>query len=169
MARIMRTSQKCSGWTLASVLSLALLTATLSGCGSEPLERHAVFGSIQVDKSIDVHGSIRFFPNDGNRGPAAATAVVGGRYEFTSENGPVSGPHRVEVGIAGTVQTRGTSNSATTQGKGSLLSPNAEEPSDGKPSDPEPRRKWTTTFDVPIDPTVHKDFSFEIYAAPAVE
>jgi hypothetical protein len=164
----------------AARLALLVCLVVISGCGGpvETIERHAVFGTVQVDKNISVNGSIRFIPSEGNRGPAAATAIVGGRYEFTGANGPVAGSHRVEVGISaevgvdeksGNSYSVPSSNSPSAVGKNELLVPEIPQDASNKtpsvePKIPERRRKWRTTFDVPNEPSVHKDFAFDSLA-----
>ncbi|MFO1041287.1 MAG: hypothetical protein U0941_05840 [Planctomycetaceae bacterium] len=42
-------------------------------------------------------GRIRFIPTDGTHGPVAVASVKNGVYQFSTQNGPVLGRHRVEI------------------------------------------------------------------------
>jgi hypothetical protein len=79
--------------------TLILLLMAACGCGgtADGLRRVAVEGAVVRDGTPVPHGSVAFVPGENVRGPAASTAIVSGRYEFTSENGPVAGPHTVIV------------------------------------------------------------------------
>jgi hypothetical protein len=46
-----------------------------------------------------LHGSISFYPAEGHAGPAANTGIFNGRYRFTRDDGPFSGPHHVVIGF----------------------------------------------------------------------
>lgn len=80
------------------VLIAALLLVGFPACDS-PSPRRPVSGTVSVDGVAVKVGSISFLPDAGHRGPSASTAIIAGRYQFTSENGPTPGPHRVMVGI----------------------------------------------------------------------
>uniref|UniRef100_A0A7C2JYU1 Carboxypeptidase regulatory-like domain-containing protein n=1 Tax=Schlesneria paludicola TaxID=360056 RepID=A0A7C2JYU1_9PLAN len=75
---------------------LLLLTA-LSGCGADGPERHAVDGAVQFNGRPMARGTIRFIPTAGTKGPAAVGTIADGFYEIPRDQGPVAGPHRVEI------------------------------------------------------------------------
>jgi len=79
--------------------TLILLLTAACGCGgtADGLRRVAVDGAVIRDGAPVPHGSVAFVPGEGVPGPAASTAIESGRYEFTSENGPVPGPQTVIV------------------------------------------------------------------------
>jgi len=84
---------------------LAFLIGMLiaSGCGSQSgPKRIAVYGTVTRDGKSLEHGSISFLPAEGHTGPVANGAISGGKYSFSTENGPTAGPHRVLVGVAPT-------------------------------------------------------------------
>lgn len=140
---------------------------SLVGCGSDTNPRQAIYGNVQVDALEDVNGSISFFPTDGNRGPAASTAIVAGSYEFTKANGPYAGPHRVMVGIAakrptlqGQNDLSGSNEQAVVEGKRALIQiPDGRRAKKAAQFNAAPR-KWETRFNVPADGDSRKDFTF---------
>ncbi len=139
---------------------------SLVGCGSDSNPRRAIYGNIRIDGLEDGNGSISFFPTDGNRGPAASTAIVAGRYEFTKENGPYAGPHRVMVGIAAKEPTLPSQDSsapgkqAVVEGKQALIQIPDGRSADRATQSTAAPRKWDTKFNVPADGDPRKDFSF---------
>lgn len=155
----------CGRGLVSGVLAVASVIA-LTGCGSETSPRRALHGNIRVEALEDVNGSISFFPTDGNRGPAASTAIVAGHYEFTKENGPYAGPHRVMVGIAAKKPTSQRQESsaageqAVVEGKQALIQiPDGRRADQGALSNAEPK-KWDTQFNVPADGDLRTDFTF---------
>lgn len=68
------------------------------GCsGSADPERVSVRGHVTLDGIPLGLGLVRLIPIDPQGGPGAMTTIVGGDFEFTVENGPVVGQHRVEI------------------------------------------------------------------------
>ena len=89
-------SHSGSYWLLALFSFGAFLS--LAGCTAES-DRRPISGTVSVDGTPVVRGSISFFPDHGHSGPAASTSISAGKYRFTSVNGPSAGPHRVVVGV----------------------------------------------------------------------
>jgi hypothetical protein len=79
------------------VTALCLLAS--AGCGANVDPRRPMHGEVTVDSLRVERGSISFLPTGETVGPAATTAIAGGRYEFTRSNGPYTGTYRVKVGI----------------------------------------------------------------------
>lgn len=82
------------------------------GCGGGPdgPERVGVTGTVTFDGSPIEQGSIVFIPADGHSGPSAGGIINGGQYQIESDNGPVPGPHRVEIRatrVSGTTTVKG--------------------------------------------------------------
>jgi hypothetical protein len=73
----------------------ALLMLALSGCGRGGPERTAVSGAVLFDGTPMAAGTIRFVPD--TKGPAAVGAITNGFYDIPRDQGPVAGPHRVEI------------------------------------------------------------------------
>lgn len=69
------------------------------GCGGADEPRIPVEGEVTVGSDPVAQGSINFFPTGGTAGPAAATAIVDGRYSFSPANGPFAGKHRVAISV----------------------------------------------------------------------
>ena len=84
-------------WLSVSFGSILFITQ-LAGCGSaEGPVRIPVTGKVTLDETPLLTGVIRFVPADNDGGPAASTRIVGGEFEFSSDNGPVIANHRVEI------------------------------------------------------------------------
>ena len=85
--------------TRLSTIVVAATCALACGCGEseEPFVRAPVQGSVIAGSDALESGTIRFVPIEGTKGPIASAAVKDGHYEFTAENGPPVGKHRVEV------------------------------------------------------------------------
>lgn len=80
-------------------LSVCLISACLVvGCsGTTQPERFAARGTVTLDGVPLGLGLIRLVPISPSSGPGAMTTIVGGNFEFSEENGPVAGVHRVEI------------------------------------------------------------------------
>ncbi len=76
---------------------LLLLFLTMGCSGSDQPERFAVKGTVTLDGVPLGLGLIRLIPISPGGGPGAMTTIVGGDFEFSEENGPVAGVHRVEI------------------------------------------------------------------------
>lgn len=76
---------------------MLLLFFTMGCSGSHQPERIAVKGTVTLDGIPLGLGLIRLIPTSPSGGPGAMTTIVGGDFEFSDENGPVAGVHRVEI------------------------------------------------------------------------
>jgi len=76
-------------------LALSLAAILLVGCGGDGLPRVAVEGSVSLDGSPLPAGVIRFIPSDDS--PATAAVIHEGKFALPKREGPVVGPHRVEI------------------------------------------------------------------------
>jgi hypothetical protein len=147
---------------LAAHLSwMALLP--IVGCGETSEPRHAISGTVRVDSVDAVSGSISFLPVAGTMGPAAATAIVDGKYKFTVRSGPFVGEHRVVVGIvprepSGLPLDSNPSNrpgmEAAKRGPTGSRRANTRSGSSGQP------QHWETRYTVGDNDGDRKDFDF---------
>ncbi len=103
-------------------LCCGVVLFTVSGCGSgnEDIGRLSVTGTVKREKSNQaVEGSISFIPK--NKGPSATTQIIAGEYQFTNQNGPVSGEYQVVISAQSakdlTKQTAGTDESSAVLNK----------------------------------------------------
>ncbi|WP_146460373.1 hypothetical protein [Rubripirellula tenax] len=112
-----------NGGTVAHAALISCAACFVMGCGPTERVRQAVGGIIRVNDGAElatVSGQIRFFPTDGNAGPAVSTSVVDGRYQFSVANGPPPGTYRVQ--FLTTNEPATTAEPADTpQSKGDLL------------------------------------------------
>ncbi|HEY4233793.1 MAG TPA: hypothetical protein VGM76_10225 [Lacipirellulaceae bacterium] len=63
------------------------------------LGRVEVRGRVTYQGAPLQRGLITFRPASGSRGPAAGTGIVDGKFLIPAEQGPIAGPHEVEVKI----------------------------------------------------------------------
>lgn len=79
-------------------VALLMVPLAISGCGRS---RVAFSGEVlRAGQPVEL-GFVSFQPiGERTSGPAANVPVEFGKYEFTRENGPVAGPHRVTVNVA---------------------------------------------------------------------
>ena len=82
------------GWTS---LFLMLLLSTANGCGETGPDRAEVQGKVTFDGTLVESGTIGFVPIEGAVGPVTGGAISGGAYHLAESEGPVIGPHRVEI------------------------------------------------------------------------
>lgn len=76
--------------------TLAVLAALVAGCSHDPLGRHAISGTVNVDGVPLTRGNISFQPTEGQ--PTAGGAVVtGGRFAVPRDGGLVIGKYRVSI------------------------------------------------------------------------
>lgn len=66
----------------------------LAGCG-QTNGRLAVVGEVSLDGKAVQSGSILFVPE--TRGPKVGTKIKNGHFQFTNDNGPLTGSYRVEI------------------------------------------------------------------------
>jgi len=73
----------------------------LMGCsGPDGPERIPLEGIISgAEIAGDLNGTISLLPSAETKGPAANGLIRNGLYEFTSEDGPVAGNHRVLIDV----------------------------------------------------------------------
>jgi len=70
----------------------------LSGCGANNgPKRNTIHGKVTVNDAPLKDGTIIFAPTDGNTGPSTGGKIIDGEYRIQSKEGPVLGPHRIEV------------------------------------------------------------------------
>jgi len=74
-----------------------IVLMSVVGCGTSGPERTPVNGAVLFDGKPMAAGVIRFIPAQGTKGPAAVGAVNQGFYEIPKAQGPVAGPHRIEI------------------------------------------------------------------------
>ncbi|WP_145170150.1 hypothetical protein [Rubripirellula lacrimiformis] len=89
------------GWSThwsAITLSIAVWMVGLGGCRPPDPIRQAIGGTVDVSGTTSpdaIEGKVTFLPTGGMSGPAVSTAVSGGRYAFSADNGPLPGTYRV--------------------------------------------------------------------------
>lgn len=74
-----------------------LFALLLSGCGQAGPEKAIVKGKATFDNVPIEKGSIAFIPTGSNQGPSSGAIIEKGEYRTPDGNGPVLGPHRIEV------------------------------------------------------------------------
>jgi hypothetical protein len=141
-----------------------LCLSTIVGCGgpSGPT-RKELHGSITVNGIKLEQGAISLRPVDGHSAPAAVTTVELGSYHFTSENGPLPGPHAVKINIdPESAQGKAIIRGATTPAGGQPVSIGPKGGSLAPPprtrSPAQPKLHWELQYTVPQDGSLTKDF-----------
>jgi hypothetical protein len=131
---------------------LLLCFATLAGCGSRgETARKPMQGKVEQGGRPVEAGAISFLPAEGHAGPAANGAIAGGRYRFTTGDGPVAGPHRVLIDV---------DPADVNAGKAAVGAAKVE-PLPGGPDTNPSRRKWEFQMTVPSESPYEKDFQLE--------
>ena len=120
------------GWR---VVVGAAAMGLLVGCSGGGPERIPLRGTVEVGGQPLADGSISLMPAKGHSGPSATTSIAAGRYEFTRENGPTAGPHRVIVRV-------------TTEDKAMMLSKAAGQAPQSQPKRPG-KTRWERQTEVP--------------------
>lgn len=82
-------------WRPIATLAAGLLIV-LGGCGSDPLGRHAVSGSVTLDGAPVDNGNISFQPIEGGT-TSAGGPVTAGKYSISAEGGLAVGKYRVSI------------------------------------------------------------------------
>ena len=83
---------------VSNLMAVTLFSTLTVGCGvAEGPFRVPVSGTVELDDSPLLTGVIRFIPIGEQGGPAASARIIGGEFEFSSEDGPVIANHRVEI------------------------------------------------------------------------
>lgn len=79
--------------------SYLLIILALPGCGGNSAGpvRAEVQGTVSLDSKMLQSGVIRFIPIGDQQGPAAGAPIKDGVYTLSKEDGPIVGPHRVEI------------------------------------------------------------------------
>jgi hypothetical protein len=83
------------GWLAAAIFIQAVILVSVFSRGEGRPGRRAVYGEVKVGGKPVAKGSISFYPAEGQAGPAANTAIVNGRFQFSRDDGPFAGPHHV--------------------------------------------------------------------------
>jgi hypothetical protein len=81
----------------------------LSGCGGDPLGRHAISGTVTVEGTPLEKGNIAFTPTE-KSSTSSGTVIEGGKYSIKQDKGLPVGKYRVTInapvpGTGGAVQT----------------------------------------------------------------
>jgi hypothetical protein len=71
-----------------------VLSIALTGCGGSKQE--PVSGSVTWQGKAVEHGSINFFPKDGD-GTTAGGEIKDGKFSIDKQNGPTPGKYRIEI------------------------------------------------------------------------
>lgn len=105
-----------------NALSTAFIALIAIGCQDGAPTRQAVRGSVIVGADDGVNGSIMFFPDAGQSGPATGTVVDDGRYRFDSSAGPLPGKYRVVLTLDTTTdESSSEPDAASIAGKADLI------------------------------------------------
>lgn len=85
--------------TRRAAVAVAALVIGIASCGKrgDGWERVAVEGSVTLNGEAIEEGTITFTPAHGGEGPIAGGPIVAGKYALSSQDGPIAGPHRVEI------------------------------------------------------------------------
>lgn len=70
---------------------------SLTGCGEQASDRQSLKGTVTLDGTPLVEGSILFVPQQGTKGPTAGGKISEGRFSVSPEGGTFSGTFRVEI------------------------------------------------------------------------
>ena len=132
-------------WRAWRLVAAAAALALLAGCSGGGPDRIPLRGTVQVAGQPLSAGSISLMPAKGHGGPAATTSIAAGRYEFTRENGPAAGPHRVIVRL-------------TTPDKAMMLSKAAGQ---APPPEPPGKTRWELQTEVPDREPAEYDVKLE--------
>lgn len=157
-------------------LTCLLLAVFAGGCGGDTSQRKALSGTVTVD-GANAKGLLSFFPTDGNQGPAASAVVIDGAYQFTTDNGPFQGAHRVVFAMENppaappVVAAEEAESGAAVEpepaelgGKQALVATPDRRRSRKTTSSNEEKTqvygKWERKHDVPSEGNLEKDFAF---------
>lgn len=130
---------------LLALLALASLVSATGCSGGDRLDRIPVHGTVRLSAGPATSGSISLLPEAGRKGPAATASIRAGHFEFTKQDGPVAGPHRVIVQL-------GLPDKAT------VLADQAKRPgSSGRPA----KTRWELRVDIPAGGPFQYDVTLE--------
>jgi hypothetical protein len=91
--------KRCSAVRSWPALAAAAALALVGGCSKDPLGRHAISGTVNVDGAPLANGNISFQPTEGQ--PTAGGAVItAGKYAVPRDGGLVVGKYRVSINAA---------------------------------------------------------------------
>lgn len=82
---------------LAAVGCCLTVLCSVPGCGGSAAGRSAVQGTVKFDGQPVSQGVIAFIPTGATRGPSTGAEIKAGKYQILADQGPVLGPHRVEI------------------------------------------------------------------------
>lgn len=74
---------------------VVLLLFFLVGCGSDGLNRRPLIGAILGGEGRK--GALTLRPNGKTAGPSVTTAIVGGSFEFSVQDGPIPGTYQALI------------------------------------------------------------------------
>jgi hypothetical protein len=84
-----------------AIAASLLILWSLAGCSeSDGLNRQPVTGSVTLDGSPLVTGTIRFLPTSPEATTETSTDIDGGKYSFPKSSGPVPGTYKVLISSA---------------------------------------------------------------------
>jgi len=112
-----------------------------------------IHGTAKLVHGEPFDGMITFVPDAGNAGPSASATLKNGVYEFTTQNGPVAGPHRVTV-IKIIPKSQLLRDKDKPRGKKSP-------PGSTEPPPAEPKMEWPFVISVPDSGNLQCDFDLE--------
>ena len=94
----MRSQPSRFSLRVGALVMFSLLVG-IGGCGGAEtkIDRKPVSGTVSYEGTTDGTGSITFLPT--KSGQSAITSIEGGRYEFSSGNGPPAGNYSVYIEI----------------------------------------------------------------------
>jgi hypothetical protein len=80
-------------------LPALLLVSLLAGCGSDAggPQRSAIEGHVTLAGEPLPAGTVAFIPAEPAKGPTVFATIREGHYQLSQAEGPVLGPHRVEI------------------------------------------------------------------------
>jgi hypothetical protein len=78
------------------VLIIAAFAALSAGCAQDPLGRHAISGTVNVDGAPLESGHISFHPTEG-QATSGGAVVAAGKYTVPREGGLVPGKYKVSI------------------------------------------------------------------------
>ena len=82
---------------LAAVGCCLTVLCSVPGCGGGAAGRSAVQGTVKFDGQPVSQGVIAFIPTGATRGPSTGAEIKAGKYQILADQGPATGPHRVEI------------------------------------------------------------------------
>ena len=84
---------------LISGIGWALIVSAVCGANDGPTRLPLSRVVSLVDIAENLQGTVSLMPEGDTRGPAANGIIQDGSYQFTAEDGPVTGEHRVLIDV----------------------------------------------------------------------